>query len=507
MIFIKNYKLSTVCSQFLILAIFLIVSFIFGKYYIYLFSNSNSDTAFILETISNIGKSGESISYILRQNSNQVYMAMVNIDIFCSIDTLNKLTETPINVLKSLHAYFILYLYAFLTIIFSSVYVLAFVNVITFILIPYIIYIYLKNNKIDLTCICICILIICVHPNWSIASYGQFYVDRLFILITLLYSLILYDTLEKNTNKYNHLLVSIFLLGSLTAERNALIIGIYTIAMYILYSKSYKNSFLVVIGSIGVIWGLFYIFIISGSSDNTKLIQKSFDIHAIYNSSITNGILEYIIFNIILLIPIIRFPKLLIITLLFLLINVFITVGGAEKNGWLTHYHSHYFGVLIASFLISVKCLYVLNKINIKKLLVLLLSFMLLSFIYFQKGNSIISKLIDFYSKNSVQIHQSNTFDDFIEGIRPTGSVSAPDWASSSLYLKGFDVNILPSGIGKSEYVIVSFDATKKGINLTSIVRYDEFKDRANSCISSLLNERYILIKKIDGLALYKKNY
>ena len=100
---------------------------------------------------------------------------------------------------------------------------------------------------------------------------------------------------------------------------------------------------------------------------------------ATFNNLLNNAISDkasiYLFINLVYLgILAIAVPFNFLLVILFLLPNLFVNLGGAEKTGWSTHYHVNYFIPLIWLGIASLGKLRVKNKYIIPILLIVLIA-------------------------------------------------------------------------------------------------------------------------------------
>lgn len=476
----------------------------------------HGDTALILEVLENLSFNFKHESNILTQNAVHIKLAQVNIIEFCKNELkVSDFYSEPINWLKSLHAYILLYILIPFVWILGALNLIAILNTVTFLIIPIVGYCYCRSNNKSISLSFFSTLAIILHPAWQIAIFGQFYIDRIFIPISLIYALLLYQYsikyhLKKGYSKYT--LQLLFIIGASISERYALIISIYTILF--IYSIGYHKNLKIFIyySILTFIYSVIYTKIFNSNFDNVDNINRIFKLSSIFNSIFIKSTFEYIFFNIIYIAPIIILKrKLLIPTLMVVLINIFITIGGAEKNGWLTHYHSHYYGFLVAGFLISINSYknYLDCKI-IKYYLLVTTILILYANISLYKDIIFSNKLINFYAKNtenSTIKYGNSTLDKLFEKIPVGSSITMNEWGLPKAYINGYrDVSLYPVNIGYSDYIITSVSRLNGVDTGNSAVRYKPDLVEANQCSFLKVRSGYSEIFRVGDLSLYRKD-
>lgn len=502
-----------------------IFAFVFlSFYYKEMMPYKQGDTAFLVEVLSNISNGSRAISQILTQNDIEIKLARANLDIYC--DQANIATKQffdPYNVL-TLHAYTILFLVAPITHLIGALNTLSVLTALSFISVPLIAYIYLRRHKASILIVLLATLVCISHPAWQISGIGQFYVDRLFIPFALLYTLLLENYLtakQGGGNSLMLLMITIFagFMGGLTSERNMLVVGLFT-ASYMLISRTQwrKKIFLAAFSLTCFTYVLLYMHFLGGTPDNTQVQGALINLPTIVRAVTRAGVGEYLLFNLTLLVlPAIFVPRIFFSVLPLILINCLITVGGAEKNGWATHYHCHYYGFLIASFLIAVA------KINdsfheklsgfINKFLSPILGCIILLFWiateHFYGGQGVFLSLWDYYGRPEVlsaSRTEKSMFDKIAAKVPPGVTVTTTEWGMTVWYLRGNTVNVFPVGVGLNDYVMVQVEGKMPNLNILSAVRYKPDAKLANACISSVIIKEYKEVLRQGTWALFKKS-
>jgi hypothetical protein len=192
------------------------------------------------------------------------------------------------------------------------------------------------------------------------------------------------------------------------------------------------------------------------------------------------------------------------------------TIGGAEKNGWATHYHSHYFGFLLAAYSIALanstrkfnNIISAFLKKSMKPLMLCFTLFILISFEYYYKNMGIYLSLWDYYyrpvSLSASRTHK-NMFDQLTSLVPAGTTVTATEWGMAAWYLRGNKVNIFPIGVGINNYIMVQAEGEMPNIKLFSAVRYKADALQANDCFSSIIAQDYEKLSQQGSWVLFRK--
>lgn len=323
------------------------ISFSIGKDAISL--NRMGDSAIfeqVLENI-NLGKGGVSNVFSATQNFLDRGYAFKGMDEYELMDLLP--AEVDQRDMMRFHAYYILYLISPAASILPSSLILALFQTAIYFFTLVIASIFVWKNSKSFLAVALFIPLILFNPNWYGGLNGWFYPDRVFIFFGLLTCYVSSRYVE--TWK----LVIVVVLTAAINERAALIAGFILITYTFLIWRSLpKSCFLLrlLLGSLLLSYAYFqknyYLANIyySGAFLPTSL-SDLIDRFSLEDFGFKAAIL--IASNFALIILSLFRPGYAFISAAVLSLNLFGNIGGAEKVGWTSHYHSYYFPVLIFS--------------------------------------------------------------------------------------------------------------------------------------------------------------
>lgn len=475
------------------------------------------DAAFMMEVLSSIRETGVPTTYLGPSFIDAVGTFSFNAETLCKADLIP--SGRGLSVLDS-HSYFILYPLAALTWLFPPHAILAVANGLGFVAIIYILYWILRRQGVStIGAVAFCLLVM-AHPAWSQASLGDFYADRFFMLLGLLYVALLYDALirqGKLGRGYLLLVLAVGLLAASTTERGAIMIAMFTIATLVLYRKSIadkKLKIVLAIFSAGLFLGVVvYVKLVhvhhEGTGSLSALIQgipRFLD--QIQVPEYAAKVKEYLVINVLLFGMFSIFNwRLALIAFAVLLPNLLTTIGGAEKNGWATHYHSMYFPFLVFSTALGVGRLW--NLLNAAKYR-LALVFVLLGLIPAISGYSesygarhgAMTRMIGFYIKGedsyernlSSQLHQ--VYEAVPEGVK----VATSEGFVPTLY-RNRTIYYYPVGIDLADYVVLTRVVRPDGSHyFAGAVSYIGESQEADECLTKRLRENGFNVDSPDLL-------
>jgi len=183
--------------------------------------------------------------------------------------------------------------------------------------------------------------LVSLHPAWKISIFGQSYVDRIFLLTGFAYLLAL--SAERPRMHW------IALAGAACTavnDRTGLLCAIITFGYLILFPKRLEGL-RIPIALMGVCFAalsyyFFHYYIFNLAPTFFPPLRHAFDFTDIQKKDLV--LLGAVSFPLLLLAAC-DWRALLLVGAM-MIPNVFGNVGGAEKTGWETHYHSYYFPVL-----------------------------------------------------------------------------------------------------------------------------------------------------------------
>lgn len=308
--------------------------------------DGGGDTAFLTELANNIASHGRPYTQLNASiNAAEPLWGTPAEDVCQS--PLSAPNPPEMNQLKR-HTYLILYALAPLIWIFDASVVLPTAMVVSFTILLLAMYLLLRERGVTVWGTLPFVLVLTFFPAWSFGVQGQIYADRLFIGFA---ALCLY-LLSRDKPPVGWLILTAVLAASVV-ERGAIILGGVLIAYAIIYapSQSRKKTKLVLsLGSaiflVGVVilkWYLespYYQGFVSGLFSNFPSFLQ--------NPAFAAKLKIFLIFNVGFLGLLAIFaPRIFFLALLAMSPNILGSVGGAEKTGWLTHYHSVYFPFIV----------------------------------------------------------------------------------------------------------------------------------------------------------------
>jgi hypothetical protein len=397
--------------------------------------------------------------------------------------------------------------------------------------------VYFRSRKIGVSAILSAILLLMVafHPAWSYSAFGQFYLDKLFPILGIVYFFILHDWITLDHRRPVALLV-IGILAASTSERSAIMLVAGTLGVYALFGLRRRWARLDILPLILAlalgIYAFTYMRYVQHNSDYSSFSAGVYtSVSAIANNTeAAKPIYKFLLINLLLLAPFALFAKRwALIALLSMVPNVIGSIGGAEKLGWTTHYHSAYFPFLIVAIVVGAAALWkTKSRVFIPIAMTLGISVTLfyafldpfpptVGFSQEQIRETGLVKMVEFYTvtgKAALIISRARRMQNIAAFVPPGSDVSTLEGHMPALYERGVKwIHFYPLGLGKSDYLIIPYTKKDNVYRWEGFVSYlgSDVIEQTNSCLQKRINEQYTLVQEVPnstatGTAILKRN-
>ncbi|WP_333804620.1 hypothetical protein [Sulfurospirillum sp.] len=309
-------------------------------------SPHRGDSAFLLEVTENIAKQNTTKSYDFGAfyHFNFGNIQSKTADILCTQE-LNRFSDEAIDVMRN-HSYYVLYIIAQLARVIDTKLLFYCLHVTSFFVLLYFTYRIMRESDVPIIASVLFLLLVFIHPAFSISISGQFYVERFFLAFAMMF---LYLMHEKKSNLALLYIVSFFI--CLLTERAPMYIGIFLTMYILLFWKSIESNkrwhliFLTTILLSYTVFALNNIKTLMGNQISTYLPTTATElISRLSNAMFLENLYVFLLCSFIFL-GIFTFVhwKYLVMLTVMLVPNIIGNIGGAEKYGYFTHYHTLYF--------------------------------------------------------------------------------------------------------------------------------------------------------------------
>lgn len=252
------------------------------------------------------------------------------------------------------HTYFILYPLAPLSAVVPSAALVAVLLASAFVAAVAVVFVFLRVEGVRRLPALAFVALLLASPAWYASATGQYYYDRLFVFVGLAFTLLVHARLQGRRVPL-WLLLATGVVGSLINERGALGISLVALATAVgCWRAARSTRTLVPLLALGVTAGVFavtYLMFFAVNEDYGSLTTSvtSFLPSLRDDETFARNTAKFLAFNAAFLLLALRAPwPLAAAAWLGCVPNLVATIGGAEKTGWSTHYHSYYFPVLVA---------------------------------------------------------------------------------------------------------------------------------------------------------------
>jgi hypothetical protein len=312
----------------------------------------NLDTAFLLESMRAVNQVGEPLTR-LGPAFLDAYEAF-----YLPAAEMCRASLQPggkaLSILTS-HAYYMVYPLAWLTRWFSAEWVLGVANGTAFIGYIYVLYLVLRREGASLLGALAFCALATAHPAWAFGALGDVYFDRFFLPLGLLFAAQLYWLVTGARAPSRGALAGLFAVAVVavsTTERAAIMMGYMTAVFLALYWRTTPPRLRAILAGfccVLVVYVLAWMLLVYAPHRATPS-QGFFLRNVVHTLSLLATpaylaqVIEFLVVNVALfgLFALVNW-RLALIMVAALLPNFLVTMGGAEKNGWMTHYHSAYF--------------------------------------------------------------------------------------------------------------------------------------------------------------------
>jgi hypothetical protein len=347
-----------------------------------------------------------------------------------------------------------------------------------------------------------------IYPPILTAIQGQLYFDKIIIFLGPIFIHYLYNIYTLGKSHYFILYPLAFTI-MLVSERGTIFVAITStiFALQTLSSKAHRFSIIGIlkfglIPLISVLYFLVWYYQIQKSfyyENNSYLTIESLNnrINSLSDVSLQKLIFPFLVFTLPFLILIFTMNVWLgTIGLLLTLPNLIIDIGGAELNGYATHYHSLYAGSIWFLLLLGLRD-YKLKSRSLKRInisVILLTSFLfVMSLVWFQSPGAIYRNLESNFippSRSEINSEENQKIQKVVDSLAPNSSLSMsrnfmPYFAMAEQKKFGY----FPVLLNEADYVIVLRDLESKLILDWWFIRDPENISVVQSCLENeLLN-------------------
>ncbi len=496
-------------EAFIMTLIFLALVVILTRYNAVRFYTQGTDSAGFVDLIRAVAENGMMVSSIFSSFYSVFPLLTVPPDIYCSSPLLSVHRTSDF---LQWHPYFISYVLAVPVKYFgvAPLKIAAIINAINISGSFTLIYWFLRRKGLLVWECLSFIFAVAISQYWVGTIVGQFYFDRLFILPGLVLVLFCYEGWNSSYRVWLSVCFIAMLSSILISERTALLASVLTFGYWLLLKDNrFKGKGITVLLYSAA--GLAYLFIYMKFFQNS-LYYSGLSWHtALHNLNLAmmpGGALfkpTMMWMGIVLPMVILAFVnwRYGLLAIVAMAPNLLVSVGGAEKTGFATHYHAGYIPFLVGFAAIGYATL--INKARMHNLsgttwiektgrsvmipVAVILSGVVAS--QLNEARQLYATMVWSTPAFDSMVKKREEFSAFIASIPIDGSISSPEWTMPTLAALGRTrVDYMPIGVGSNRYVIANYNSQSKLLEIPSYLDSSS-KEQIAACIQNKLVTHY----------------
>jgi hypothetical protein len=395
-------------------------------------------------------------------------------------------------------------------------------------------WLFLRRQELPVLVVAAFLILLFVFKPWSSAIMGQLYFDRMFLLPGIALVLGVHSRLTGERFSFAWI-VALTVVCALVSERPAVMTGCFLIAYPVLRRglgvlKSRDCWWLVALG-VGC-WAYTILYVRLFQDSPYKGVASGAAVIAALKSSLVPGGAYHAhtmkLFAVLLpffILAVFEW-RLCLVAAAAVMPNLMLTIGGAEKNGFATHYHMVYLPFLIAAAalgLVRIRSLlrpwsddrwFSPRRVVATAAMVAGLAGLAVysdrinaadlkrTFVFDDPGDRALptSLLVNWPNPVvDVWVGQAGFYRDFVSDIPDGSTVSSPEWFMPILAMRReMTIYYAPIALGTSQYMIMVYDPVTEGgfkLQVPSFRGEDEL-GKIRACIQSRVDASYNVMKQ-----------
>jgi hypothetical protein len=309
------------------------------------------DSVFLYEVLQNLADRWQPVSATVASWSPVVKTFSAPIEDVCRM-ALGFPTPNEYNVIDN-HAYFFLYPMALFAKLLNAETVFSVFTAISYTVLLLLPYWFLRRVGVKPIAAAVFSLCVLCYPGLSQGALGDFYLDRLYMPFSLGLLCLLHIARTDTQSKYLAWLIALLAIFAAICTERAAIMVIASLSFFIIFFPDFRKNKIILYLSVSLIVGvvlylIWYFEFVYSPIDNL-LGSINLSPNSLWLRLQTPGAIPFILTNLLFLGWMVFFAgwRYALLMLGALFPNVAISIGGAEFNGWVTHYHSMYIPFLI----------------------------------------------------------------------------------------------------------------------------------------------------------------
>jgi len=490
------------------------------------------DSVFLFESSLSVIESGQPTSRTVASWPDVLKTLTVPAETLCQSDFERKGTQTY-NVFDN-HAYTALYPISLLTALGGPELTFAFLNALAHVLLLIIPFVFLRRQGGVLLPSLAFVLCVALYPAWSYSAIGDYYLDRLYMPFALLSLYFMHAIVCRDGEESVRRLLIGFVVSTIMAAlftERAAIMMMGTIVFFLLFfpqvrkSTEIRNAMLALLALLGAYLFFYFRFVFEGIEGGGGLLDNALIVlHDPLQRLQVPGLVPFFLVNLLFIgifVPLAGF-RYLALVIGAMMPNLLISIGGAELNGWSTHYHAMYLPFFI--FAASIGYLRLIHRFNARigratlPLIVCAYAILVIGYLNPYTGkfennflasfkDNAIGKISSYYidPQNSYERYASGLLRSLDQIIPQGAKVSAIEGVMPALYRSRY-LSLYPIDMNSADFLVISGTASDRQV--TSVSGATSYlgklqMETLNRCLSKrMIANGFVLFKDIPSLGV-----
>ncbi|CAH1077436.1 hypothetical protein [Candidatus Nitrotoga sp. 1052] len=359
-------------EKWVVAATCVVLVVVFSNFFYRITALKHLDSVFLFESSLSVLESGQPTSRTVASWPDALKTLKVPVETLCQSD-LEMKKPLAYNVLDN-HAYTALYPISLLTAFAGPELTFAFLNALAHVLLLIIPFVFLRKQGGQGLPSLAFVLCVALYPAWSYSAVGDYYLDRLYMPFALLSLYFMHAIVCRDEEETVRRLLAGFVASTIVAAlftERAAIMMMGEIVFFLLFfpqvrkSTEIRNSMLALLMLLGAYLFFYFRFVFEGIEGGGGLLDNAMVIlHDPLQRLQAPGLVPFMLVNLLFMGIFAPFSgfRYFALGIAVMIPSFLITVGGAELNGWSTHYHAMYLPFLI--FVASIGYLRLINRFN-----------------------------------------------------------------------------------------------------------------------------------------------
>jgi len=495
------------------------------------------DSVFLLESSLSILEHGQPTSATVSSWPDALKTLTLPVETVCQSD-LERKESSSYNLLDN-HAYIALYPISLLTALAGPELTFTLLNALAHVLLLIIPFIFLRRQGGGLLPSLAFALCVALYPPWSYSAVGDYYLDRLYMPFALLSLCFMHTLVSSGGKETDRRLLAGFvgstIMAALFTERAAIMMLAEIVFFLILFPRARKstltrNTLLLLLLLLGAYLFIYFRFVFKGIEGGGGLLNNAMVVlHNPGQRLQAPGLVPFVLVNLLCLGIFVPFAGFRYLALMIgaLIPNLLISVGGAELNGWSTHYHAMYlpfliFGASIGYLQLIRRFAAGLGRVTLPLMLGVYV-FLVMGFLNPNTGkfekhfadsykNGVLGKISVYYfaQRHSYERNVSGILGSLDTLIPQGAKVSAIEGVMPALY-RSRSLSLYPIGMDSADYLVIS--GTASNGQVTSVSGATSYlgpmqMEALNLCLSQrMIANGFVLFKDLPsvGVLVFKR--